>query len=89
MTRKVFVYVPVNDRGARIGEKHWNAKLSDQQIEEIRDLHEDENISYGQLAKRFNTSKEAIAKICRYERRAQVPANWKKIQRDEDEGQTT
>lgn len=84
------MYVPVNENGMRIGQHHWNAKLTDDQIQEIRDLHEDENLSYGQLAKQFNTSKEAIAKICRYERRAQTPDRWKKIERNEDaEGQTS
>ena len=88
--RKVYMYVPVNEWGATIGEHHWKARLTDKQIDEIRDLHEDHNISYGQLAKQFNTSKEAIAKICRYERRAQTPERWKKIERTEDEsGQTS
>lgn len=83
------MYVPVNERGMPIGQNHWNARLTDDQVEEIRDLHELQNLSYGQLAKQFDTSKEAIAKICRYERRAQTPSRWKKVERNEDDGQAT
>lgn len=69
--------IALNENGLRIGESHANARLSDWQVEMIRTLHAD-GLSYSQLAKRFDQSKGAIAKICRYERRNQIPVDWKK-----------
>ena len=68
--------VAVNDAGLRIGEDHPNAKLTDAEVERIRSLHED-GMSYDALAEKFEVSKWAIGRICRYERRAQTPANFK------------
>ncbi|MDD5176277.1 MAG: hypothetical protein PHQ05_07650 [Sterolibacterium sp.] len=70
--------VAVNDAGLRIGEDHPNAKLTDAEVERIRSLHED-GMSYDALAEKFEVSKWAIGRICRYERRAQTPANFKSV----------
>jgi hypothetical protein len=53
--------------------------VSDEVIDKIRDLHEDEEMSYGKIAKLLNLSKNFVAKICRYERRAQTPERWKRV----------
>lgn len=71
--------VSVNERGLRIGEGHPKADLTDAEVEAIRELNEG-GMSYGQLAKKFDQSKGAIAKICRYERRGQFVAKWKKVE---------
>ncbi len=71
--------VPVNEAGLRIGECHHNAKLTDAEVELIRQMHED-GLTYDQLAEKFEVSKWAIGRICRYERRAQYPVKWKEIQ---------
>lgn len=68
--------VALNEKGLRIGEDHVNAKLTDAEVETIRDLH-DAGMSYSQLAEKFEQSKGAIAKICRYERRGQTVSKWK------------
>lgn len=70
--------VAVNDAGLRIGEDHPNAKLTDAEVERIRSLHED-GMSYEALAEKFEVSKWAIGRICRYERRAQTPSSHKKV----------
>lgn len=70
--------VAVNERGLRIGEDHPNAKLTDAEVERIRSLHED-GMSYEALAEKFEVSNWAIGRICRYERRAQTPANFKAV----------
>lgn len=70
--------VAVNERGLRIGEDHPRAELTDAEVERIRELHE-EGMSYRQLAEKFEQSKGAIAKICRYERRGQSVANFKAV----------
>lgn len=72
--------VAVNEYGFRIGEDHPNSKLTNEQIDAIRDLREFQNMRYTDIAKLFGLSKGAIAKICRYERRAQTIERWKKIE---------
>lgn len=72
--------VPVNEAGLRIGEEHPNAKLTDAEVERIRDLHEFDGMTYKALAEKFEVSKWCIGRICRYERRAQRPTNWKTIE---------
>ena len=70
--------VAVNEAGLRIGEDHPNAKLTDAEVEMIRQLHE-EGVCYECLAVKFEVSKWAIGRICRYERRAQIPADFKAV----------
>ncbi|MBI5900853.1 MAG: hypothetical protein HZB40_16730 [Rhodocyclales bacterium] len=69
--------VAVNDAGLRIGEDHQNAKLTDREVDEIRALNES-GIGYRRLARMFEVSRSAIAMIVRCERRAQIPANYRK-----------
>jgi predicted DNA-binding protein (UPF0251 family) len=71
--------VAVNDAGLRIGEDHPNAKLTDAEVERIRSLHEDEGMTYDELSEKYEVSKWAIGRICRYERRAQTPAAFKDV----------
>ena len=70
--------VAVNEAGLRIGEDHPNAKLTDAEVERIRSLHEG-GMSYETLAEKFEVSKWAIGRICRYERRAQTPVDFKRV----------
>ncbi|WP_198420340.1 hypothetical protein [Sulfurimicrobium lacus] len=70
--------VAVNDNGLRIGEDHPNAKLTDADVERIRSMHED-GVNYETLADKFEVSKWAVGRICRYERRAQTPADFKHV----------
>lgn len=71
--------VAVNERGMRIGESHQNAKLSDRDVDHIRELHEDHGFSYGYILDWWEISKSAISFICRYERRAQTPDRFKPL----------
>jgi DNA invertase Pin-like site-specific DNA recombinase len=76
--------VGVNDLGYRIGTSHHNCRVSDETIDKIRELHEDENKSYRQIAKLLGLSKDFVAKVCRYERRAQTPERWKRVKSNDD-----
>lgn len=76
--------VAVNEAGLRIGEDHPNAKLTDAEVELIRQLHE-EGMSYETLAEKFEVSKWAIGRICRCERRSQTPAAFKEVHVPADE----
>jgi DNA-binding transcriptional regulator YiaG len=74
-SRKVFI--AVDENGLRIGETHPKAKLTDAQVDEMRDLREEQGWSYDQLATHFGVPKITVAKICTYERRASTIARWK------------
>jgi hypothetical protein len=72
--------VPVNEYGKRIGEGHPRSRLTDEQIDRIRDLHEDHNLTYLQLGEMYSVPRTTIASICQYARRAQTPFGWKRLQ---------
>ena len=74
-SRKVFV--AVDENGLRIGESHPNAKLTDHEVDLIRELREKDNMSYALLSEKFEVPKATIQKICQYERRAATIARWK------------
>lgn len=74
-SRKVFV--AVDENGLRIGETHPNARLTDQQVDQIRDLHENDKWDCQRLAAHFAAPLITIRKICSYERRASTIARWK------------
>lgn len=70
--------VGINGRGLRVGEDHQNAKLTNEEVDVIRELH-CEGFSYKALAKKFEVSKSLVAAICRYERRAETATAWKTV----------
>lgn len=71
--------VAVNENGQRIGETHHNATIPDEVVAAIRDLHEEQRIGYRRLARMFLLHVETVKKLCRYQRRAQVPKGWKRV----------
>lgn len=84
MTRRRILIIAVNENGYRIGVSHHNARISQEIVDQMRDLHEDEGIGYRRLAKLFNLSRSVVQKICSYERRAQTPDRWKRVVIDEE-----
>ena len=68
--------VGVNERGRRIGEHHGNAKLTDADVERLRQLHES-GLGYTELARIFEVSRTAVRKIVNYQMRAQVALAWR------------
>lgn len=71
MTGPVRRVIALNDLGYRIGEDHHNAKLSDAQVEAMRDRHENDGIGYRRLAKEFGVDRGVARDICTYRRRNQ------------------
>lgn len=51
------------------GMRHWKAKLTDDQVEEMRVLREDHGWSYGRLARHFKVPRVTVQFICTYRRR--------------------
>ena len=72
--------VAVNENGRRIGEGHYKAKLSDELVDRIRELHEDEGKSYGYIAMKLCVSRSTVSMICQYQRRAQTPERFKRVE---------
>jgi len=71
--------IAVNELGYRIGSSHHNSSISDEVVDQIRDLHEEAGIGYRRLAQKFGLTRSAVQKICQYERRAQTPDRWKTV----------
>lgn len=69
-------YVGVNEAGLRVGEDHPRAKLSDHDVDLILELHLT-GMGYAEIANKFEVTKWAIGRICRYERRAQTVTRMK------------
>lgn len=74
-----FKLVAVNENGQRVGETHPRARLTDADVDLIRELREDHGLTYQQLADKFDVSKSLIRYICKYQRRAQTPATWRRV----------
>lgn len=76
-------YVQVNEHGRRIGESHPRAKLTDHEIDLIRELAE-EGMSYAEIAAKFDmkpnrASRSRISHIVACRRRGQTPAKVKRV----------
>jgi DNA invertase Pin-like site-specific DNA recombinase len=76
MVKKRYSY-GVNRHGHPLGEAHPNAKLTDEQVEQIRTLYENGGTSYRQIAKLFGVPRSTISDICSFRRRACTPADYR------------
>lgn len=71
--------IAVNENGLRIGEDHQRAKLTDHEVDTIRELHEGQGYGYRRLAKMFNVHRMTIRDICKYRKRWQIAARVKTV----------
>jgi hypothetical protein len=77
--------ISVNDRGLRIGEDHPKAKLTDHEVDLIREMAEDRDENgrrkWGRrrLARKFDVSTWTIRSILDCASRAQIPAAYRTI----------
>lgn len=88
MTKTRGRMIAVNERGRRIGEGHPRAKLTDQEIDWIRELAEPEldaegrvlrrGLSYLEIAEKFEISKGQVSKIGSCKQRAQTAVRFKR-----------
>jgi len=51
------------------GQYHPKAVLTDDEVEQVRRLREEEGWSYGQLMKKFELPKSTVQYLCNYRRR--------------------
>ena len=68
----------LNAGGLRVGESHQRAKLTDQEVDQIRELHE-AGMSYKQLALIFGVGKSTIQDIITCKCRAQTVAGYRVV----------
>lgn len=80
--------VGVNELGLRVGETHHRAKLTDADVDLIRELYEETHLpdgrvlpglSYKQIAERFEISKSTVRDIIKCRRRFQFVSRWKRV----------
>jgi Mor family transcriptional regulator len=57
------------EQGYRVGEDHQKAKLTNEQVEQMRAEHETKGSSYGQLAKAFKCGVSTARDIVQYRTR--------------------
>ncbi len=71
-------YVQIGEYGKRIGETHGRAKLSDHEIDLVRQLKE-EGMPAPEIAEKFEVSKRYVYKLVNFERRASVVAEFRRV----------
>ncbi len=78
--------VQVNENGRRIGQSHPRAKLTDHEVDLIRELYEElagegmgNHKIAEQIAAKFEVHGRTVLKIVRCERRGQTPARVKRV----------
>ena len=79
MKRKI---VCVNAKNYRIGEDHGRAKLTNEQVDEMRDLREDKGWSLIALSRCFGVSVSTVHAIVNYRTRAQTPHGYRTLKPD-------
>ncbi|SAL47312.1 hypothetical protein AWB74_02121 [Caballeronia arvi] len=70
--------VGVNEKGLRVGQDHQRAKLTDRDVELMRQLHE-QRMPRRDIAEKFEVSESTVDKIVNYRRRAQVAVKFRPI----------
>ncbi len=70
--------VQIGEYGKRVGESHGRAKLTDHEIDLIRQLKE-EGMSATEIAEKMEVSRRYVYKLVNYERRASIVAEWRRV----------
>lgn len=77
MTKKFII--ALDENGKPIGESHHRAKLSDEDVELIRDIYDEGFASYSTLAEVFKVHKSTISDIINFRKRASSPVSFKTV----------
>lgn len=70
--------IGVNELGARVGDSHHNARLTNGEVDLLLSLR-DEGWSYQMLADKFDLSKSGARDICKGYSRNQIPIRYKEV----------
>ena len=79
-TTKRVIYVGTDKSGIRVGESHQRASISDLEVDQMRELHEDYGIKAKDISEKMGIPLCTVKKIIRYERRTHRPERWKRVE---------
>ena len=71
-------HVQIGEYGKRVGESHGRAKLSDHEIDLVRQLKE-EGMPATEIAEKMEISRRYVYKLVNFERRASIVAEWRRL----------
>ncbi len=72
--------VQIGEYGRRVGESHGRAKLSDHEIDLVRQLRED-GMPAAEIAEKFEVGKRYVYKVVNFERRASIVAEYRRVRK--------
>lgn len=73
------ITIALNERGNRVGDSHHNAKLTNNEVDQLIAMHEAGGIGYRRLAKIWEVSPATARNLIKGRRRAQTPASYKAV----------
>lgn len=68
--------VGANELGVPVGQYHHKAKLTDDEVDAIRYLHEFRKWGYRRIALHIGCHRNTVRQICLYQRRATTYMRW-------------
>lgn len=68
--------IGINDEGHRVGQDHHRAQYTDREVEIVRRFKE-QGMTYPQIAEKMEMPYWTVSRLCRHERRAQAPTDFK------------
>jgi hypothetical protein len=68
--------VRLSVQGQRCGETHPNARLTDHDVELMRQLHEG-GMQCSKIAHKFDCARTTVSGIVNYQHRVAIPMSWK------------
>ena len=77
------IVLDLNDLKRRIGESHHRAKLTNAEVEVIRQLHAEKAMGYRKLAQKFDVASCTVRNIIKLRTRVQMPTEWRVIKTGE------
>lgn len=76
--------VRVSAKGLRVGEDHPRARLTDQEVDRARYLHEEEGLGVVELSRIYEISKGSMHDLLSYRRRATPVAGTRVVRIPEE-----
>ncbi len=79
------IMVGIDERGRRVGESHPRARLTNDQVDWLRDLYDTGMVGYRTLARAANwlwgieVSRNTVSKLVKYERRNATVMSYKAV----------
>ncbi len=70
--------IQIGEYGKRVGESHGRAKLTDHEIDLVRQLKE-QGMPATEIAEKMEISKRYVYKLANYERRASVLTEFRRV----------